>query len=330
MGPSPTALHFPAPVRILLVTNLLDLDTVLPLALRYALRTRAQLKLLHALSGPDESLRGSFPSWTSRFEERKTHAELVLRSATLQAQHAGIDCTWALHDGDISCALAEVEDAWAPDRIIVARQEMETEWEALDPAVELILREASVPVLVVGPNVNSADWMPDGRKLRILFATSLDREARDVAELVLRFTRNHQAELTMLHVIDRQSARDAWLSRVRQYAKQRFSEIAGNFPAGEVLYLIRHGRVAETLLRIAKTQNFDFVLIGFVSGAAFRTDILPGSAYKIVCEAPCPVLVLKREPSCLPSGVRGFEAEITTPYPALSGKILQEDAAPSR
>jgi len=324
MGPSPTALHFPVPGRILLVTNLLDLDAVLPLAVRYALKLHAQLKLFHVLLGPDEQVRTSFPGFDAKLLTQRIDAELLLSTAALQAQQAGVDCSWALPAGNLSRALVEIEDAWTPDRIMVFRREARAEWEPLDPVTELVLRGASVPVLVVGAECHAADFMTEKRKMRILFATSLDREADDVAALVLRFARSHQAELTMLHVIDCYSASIAWFRRVRQCAEQRFREMVRDFGAGEVRYIIEHGRVAETLLRVAKRRNYDFILIGFVSGASFRTDIQPGAAYKIVCEAPCPVLVLRRDPLCLPSGAQGVEGEITlaNPYLGLLDKNL--------
>lgn len=324
MGPSPTALHFPIPGRILLVTNLLDLDAVLPLAIRYALKVHAQLKLFHALPGPGEQARMSFPEFGAKLSTQRMDAELVLRTAALQAQQAGVDCTWTLPVGNLSRALMEVEDTWTPDRIMVFRRETHAEWEPLDSATESILRGASVPVLVVGENCHAADFLPEKRKMRILLATSLDREAHDVAALVLRFVRSHQADLTMLYVIDCYSASTSWFRRVREYAEQRFREMVRGFGAEEVHCIIEHGRVAETLLRVAKRRNYDFILIGFVSGASFRTDIQPGSAYKIVCGAPCPVLVLRRDPPCLPSGARGLEAEITltTPYLGLLEKDL--------
>lgn len=281
MRPLPGELPLSPPGRLLWITDLDDIPVAFHLAVQYAVRLKAQLKLLHATPvGMTERspLRPGAP------------AAEVLEKAASKARAEGVDCDWELSRAPLAISLRNLTEIWTPDRIFRVRR-VTTAYEGLDSGTETVLREATVPVYVV-----SANRVPIVFRCpaKILFPTSLDRRSMEVASAVLRFAHAQGAEITMLHVIDGEAARSSWTNRVRACAVARFDEVLEELD-GPAVTLIEVGRLSETVARVAQTHHHNLVLLSVSSGISFRGDIRPGSAYEILCKAPCPVLVCKHD-----------------------------------
>ena len=54
-------------------------------------------------------------------------------------------------------------------------------------------------------------------------------------------------------------------------------------------YMVQFGSPAETIVRIA-TQTVDMIVLGVKRPGALTKHLGAGVAYKVVCDAPCPVL----------------------------------------
>jgi nucleotide-binding universal stress UspA family protein len=186
---------------------------------------------------------------------------------------------------------------WKADRVVVGSHgPRKFRQELLGSVAESIFREVNIPVLAIGPTVQPSSRQLSERR-RILLAIALDRQSRAISESVVRFARIHHADLTMLHVIPEIAEAHPSALRIRAYAESRFQQILSGIN-GEMLpvsCMIEKGPVVETILRVASQGHFDLILLAGVSGSSFRTDIMPGTAYGVICGAPCPVLVLKEE-----------------------------------
>ena len=129
----------------------------------------------------------------------------------------------------------------------------------------------------------------------MLVATALDRDACAVARHVAAFARSFNAQVTLLHVTTGTSTSHPWAARVRRYAEHRFQELFSELEGTSLEYLIEQGSVEDTITRVAGEGNFDLVVLAPVSDATFRTDIVPGTSYNVLCQTPCPILVLKHD-----------------------------------
>jgi len=285
------------PSRMLLATDLTELKQTLPIAIGYAKRCKAQLKLLHVFPESDDPNRGARSTRRANRAVLEQKAQELLEEAANKSKRAGVKCTWDLRIGQINHVIRQVLDEWQPDRIIVGSSAgSKTRRKLLGSVAEFIFREAEVPIFAVGPGAQGSG-LPPVKRARVLFATSLNREAWATTESVLEFARMHHSRLTMLHVIPGIAKTHPSGSRVRAYAEQRFREIIAGCASGTVrpTCMIEKGRIVETILRVAKEGQFDLILLGAVSSSSFRRDILPGTAYGVICGAPCPVLFLKEE-----------------------------------
>lgn len=282
MGPLPGELPLSPPSRLLWITDLDDIPVALHLAIQYAARLKAQLKLLYAMS--EDS------SETPRIDRRNSAVE-TLEHAVLMARAAGVECDWQIERAPSAITLRDITETWCPDRILRVRRS-HAAYEGLDPVTEITLREAAVPVLVVGANQIPPTFRYPAK---ILFPASLDRRSMQVSSAVLRFAHAHGAEITMLHVIDGEGGRSSWTNRVRACAVARFDEVLEELGGLPVETMIKVGRLSDTVARVAKRQHHSLILLSVSSGISFRGDIRLGSAYKILCKAPCPVLVCKHD-----------------------------------
>lgn len=282
------------PSRILLATDLTDLKQILPEGIDYALRCKASLKLIHILpeiTTPDPGLPQVLPD---AGETARQCAERTLEEASKTAKDAGVKSTWILRSGPVTPTIVQVVQEWRADRVVVGSHgPRKFQQELLGSVAESIFREVDIPVLAIGPAVHYGRQPP--KKRRILLATALDRQSLAIAESVVRFARIHHADLTMLHVIPEVAEAHPSALRIRSYAENRFQEILSNMSRDypPVSCQVETGSVVETILRVASQGHFDLILLAGVSGSSFRTNIMPGTAYGVICGAPCPVLVLK-------------------------------------
>jgi nucleotide-binding universal stress UspA family protein len=283
------------PSRVLLATDLTDLEHTLPVAIDHALKCKAELKLIHVL--PDVNTSDTNPSLIVQGDRDgvEGYARTVLEDAAKKAREAGVQCAWTMRTCRVADTIRQVVQEWSPDHVIIGSHgAQKAQQELLGSVAESIFREIEVPVLAIGPVVQH-----DGKFLskdtRVLFATALNRESRAVAEAVLEFAKIHQADLTMLHVLPEVAKAHPSASRVRSYAERMFHEILSGIGAEETrpACMIERGQVVETILRVAGQGKFDLILLGAVSGASFRREIVPGTAYGVISRASCPVLVLK-------------------------------------
>lgn len=287
------------PARVLLATDLTDLKQTLPVAMKYVLKYKAELKLLHVLSDVKTPDTDPYLLAHADGEAAQQHAEAILADAVKTATKAGLKCSWLMRTGEIADTIGQMIQEWNPDRLIIGSYgAQKSQQKLLGSVAESIFREIEVPVFAIGPGALRGKW-PPAKRPRVLFATALDRESRAVTESVLECARIHQADLTMLHVIPDVAKAHPSALRVRTYAERMFQEIlfGVNAETPRPSCMIERGQTVETILRVARRGHFDLILLGAVSGSSFRREILPGTAYGVICEAPCPVLVLK-DASC--------------------------------
>ncbi|WP_081823520.1 universal stress protein [Pseudacidobacterium ailaaui] len=293
--PSQTASICIPPSRVLLATDLADLTHILPVAIAHALKCNAELKLVHVL--PDVNTPDVDPTLLvcANPEVVRHYAETVLENAAKEARSAGVNCGWIARPGLIVPTIREIVQEWNPDRFLVGSQgPHKFQLGILGSVAEAIFREIDVPVLAIGPefqhNPHSAS-----QRARILFATALDRASRTTIRSVIEFAKAHNANLTLLHVMPMVTKAHPSTSRARAYAERFFQEILGEIGEKGLrpTCMIEFGPVVETIHRVAKSGRFDLIVLGAVSGAAFRREIMPGTAYGVLCGAPCPVMVLK-------------------------------------
>lgn len=169
----------------------------------------------------------------------------------------------------------------------------------LGSTAEEILRLSHKPVLMVGPET---PVVPETKALphRILYATDFSAESEPAMRYAYFLAREYRASLVFLHI-----AEDVWkepLSTRMQAAdffRMRFLEKhwALDEEGVQPEFRVDFGPRAERILESAAKQRIDLLVLG-VRGTRYPKFAahLPGpTAYDVVSQARCPVLVIRRE-----------------------------------
>ena len=178
----------------------------------------------------------------------------------------------------------------------------------LGSVAEELFRQASCPVLTIGPKVAALDRVREERhhhvvppvqvKLhKILYATDLEHHAADGVSYAFSLARQFRAQLTLLHVIENYGD---LLQQHPGPIDVALSGLQKLVPDQEGLlyrpeFMAEYGSPAEVILRTAAENDIDLIVLGVRPDAKHLSAAihLSGSiAHKVVVGAECPVLTV--------------------------------------
>lgn len=283
--------------NILLTTDFLPCaEATLPYALGLARRYGSTLHVVNVLphvvfveaETPD-------PVEIRRMAEKKM-ADLARSEAFKGIKHQEL-----LEEGEVAEVLCNLVRKYHIDLIVMGTCGRKgVDKLLLGSVAELVYRTAECAVLTLGPHVVRGLKI-DGELRHILFATDFGPESLHGLPYALSLAEEHKARLTLLHVAPEPSPllpepEPGSLPVLSPEQVVGFTErqLRDLVPAGAKLwhepeYMVQFGTPAETVLKIAE-QNVDLIVLGVRRPAALTPHMGMGVAYRIVCEAPCPVL----------------------------------------
>lgn len=284
------------PRRILLATNLADLGFILSVAIQQALAYKAELRIVHILEQPKAPLIGPVPEVSYESEWTQKNAKTKLDKAVATAVGSSVKCSSRLGYGHVVTELMKIATDWRADRLVTGSQGREkSHLHILGSVAESIFHCVEIPVLAIGPRMISKKKAIKDR-MRIVFATPLDHDSRHMAEFALNVAENHHAEISLLHVSPEIAHGHPSAALVTEYAKRMLQDLLSVRtihrcrPTCEVVY----GQPADSILEYSQQHSADMIIMGASAHSAFDSRFIPGIAYRVLCESPCPVLVLKQ------------------------------------
>jgi len=201
-----------------------------------------------------------------------------------------------VEEGALWPALHKVIERQKIDLVVVGTHGMGTVQKlVIGSGAEQIFRQCAVPVLTVGPAVDS-HAEPDIVFKHILFATDFGLGAEREAAYAFSLGQEHDATVTLLHVLRHlDDYSEDGLTIRREAVKHQLQHIV---PSGAEVWCnaqlrMAVGEPAAEILGFALENNVDLI----VMGAKARTGLaghVPGTkAYKVVSSAHCPVLTVR-------------------------------------
>lgn len=154
----------------------------------------------------------------------------------------------------------------------------------LGSVAEEIFRTSRCPVLTIGPQVEATKA---GELKHIVFATDFGTETRHGLPHAISIAEENRAAITLVHVAHGPDAEAAEEIRAMVPAETTLPQKPG--------FMVKRGDPAEAILTAARELDADLIVIGVHRPIALGTHGARGVAYKVVCEAHCPVMTVGPE-----------------------------------
>ncbi len=158
----------------------------------------------------------------------------------------------------------------------------------LGSVAEHIFQMAPCPVLSIGPRVRKS-WGSEGKLAKILYATDLAGESVKALPHALSLAQVSGAELMLLHVPEASTSQEHMTS-LHDRLNAMVPPEAKKWCRCDTLVIA--GEPAEVILRTARQQNVDFIVMGGhrVEGALYAVKVPATTAYRVVSRADRAVL----------------------------------------
>jgi nucleotide-binding universal stress UspA family protein len=159
---------------------------------------------------------------------------------------------------------------------------------------EYIFRNATCPVLTVGPHVTVRPYNGFVAE-NILFPTDLGPHAEFAAAYALSFAHESRGRLTLMHVVPQESASQRNRRELITAATARLGQL---IPRDANLWCspqmeVKIGDPALEVQGYAEKERPDLIVLGLPSNKEFSAHFRTGVTYKLVSSAPCPVLTIR-------------------------------------
>ena len=279
--------------KILFATDFGNLcDRALQFAIAFAERHQAKLWISHVI--PESAFAFARPdSMDHILKETHDFASYKLKQMASQIKRRGVACEMMIADGNPGEVILGFAHQDATDLIVVGTSSRG----ALDKlfvgsVAEQIIREATCPVLTIGPQ---AAIERAGTIRNILCAVDFSPHSLRTTEFTCFLGRQYQAHLTLAHVIDNlKYSRISSLEAAQKLLRKLATELEIQYEA-QILTLV--GPVAETILRVALESSADLLAMGAngVGTFAERASHFGSIVHKVVSLAPCPVLTMTEQ-----------------------------------
>lgn len=168
----------------------------------------------------------------------------------------------------------------------------------LGSVAETVFRQCPCPVLTVGPNATGHLDLPVETK-EILYATDFTPEAKSAAAYAISIAQEHQAGLTLLHVIERPKAGE--LAHGSEFVSATMELLRDLVPPEAELWckpqhIVEYGSPAESILKVANQKHAHLIVLGVKKpegNLGLTTHFARATASKVVSLANCPVLTVR-------------------------------------
>ena len=280
--------------RILVATDFSDGSrSALNCALGIAERFQSKIFLVHVIPVLPYVSPGSSEE---ALQQARKFASREMRQLLEASEYSGMAHLEILSGGRVWPLLQEYVKRQSIDLVVVGtRGHSLGNNQLLGPVAEEIFRLAECPILTVGAQSQRSAPAADGLQ-RILYATNFKPHSERAGFIAHSLEREHGAKLTVLHVVEEQlQSREGSQGIVRDFMLRRLRK---GLPAGcvgkcEPEFQVRFGDPGEQILSVAREQQSNLIILGLRSGMPAEGQLPSAIAYKIVCQAPCPVLTTR-------------------------------------
>jgi nucleotide-binding universal stress UspA family protein len=233
-------------------------------------------------------------------EQIRLSAEQQLTALVGSESFRGIRHKELIKEGEVAEVLSTMVRNYEIDLIVIGTSGRRGLQKLLMGSVaEEVFRNAECPVLTVGPH--ATNWPADGKLRHILYATDFGPESVHGLPYAISLAEENRARLTLLHVapepvgpLPEPQPGTVPLLDPDEVAAYSEEQLRALIPEGAQLwhepeYMVQFGPPAETIVKVA-AERADMIVLGVKRPTALTKHLGAGVAYRVACEATCPVL----------------------------------------
>lgn len=284
---------FAAPDKILLATDLTDIDYLIPYAIEQCQVSAASLVIVHVVQPAETAPLDAGAVLPVDAASMAQEAQEILTPVAAKVRATGVACEIEIRHGLPREVVGELVRQVGAGRVVLGthgRHGLKKFF--LGSTAYEILKSVEVPVWTVGPHARP---FPHGAPRRILHPVSLSSGYRETAQLALGIAQFYGAEVTLLHVLPRDVHGEYHSQNLVQWTA---FELGRLIPDEAPLWttatlLVEAGEVVSEILKIADKMSADLIVMGSNPDISFWPVRGDNTVYNVIAEAKCPVLTLR-------------------------------------
>jgi len=282
--------------KILVTTDFSPVsDHALDFAIALARRYDARIYLTHVIT-PDPFQFAEPQLAQATYEKVRQAAEEGITDILISGKLRGVPHEVLMDEGNVWPTLENLIRKHEIDLVVTGTHGRGKVQKLLIGSVaEEIFRKADCAVLTVGPRVPN-EVKKEIELNRILFATDFGPGAEKAAAYAFSLAQEHNATLTLLHVIEsavayneESVARQKEINIVRM--KKLMPEGSENWCKPE--FRANFGAAVEEILLAARESKADLIVMGAKARNSLAGHAPMTIAYNVVSKATCPVLTVR-------------------------------------
>ncbi len=280
--------------RIMLAT---DFDPVSESALHYSLaiarRYASKVYLMHVVA--PEPFQFLAPEARQRaLEDAWRNAQRHMTDLLIAGHLEGVDHQVLVEQGDVWQVLARRIEELSINLVVIGTHARGRVGKLfLGSIAETIFRQASCPVLMVGPRASHVNERTPDQP--ILFCTGFSAHSLKAGGYALSLAQHQGSKLLLMHVSGDTGASAQAKKRIAEEARSKLQSL---IPPGTQLLsppetIVEFGTAAERIIQVAKKYNAGLIVLGVRQPVGFVRRLKWATAYGVVSESTCPVLTVR-------------------------------------
>jgi len=288
------------PSKILVATDLSDLDRLMPFALQEAHRSEARIILFHVL-GTGAGVTAD-PAGMPYYDPASAidYAIKTLEPWRMIARTQEILCDAVAREGHPAQQIIAAARQFRPDRLFVGtRSRSKVSKLLLGSVAEQVLRSVNLPVVTVGPEAHLEAASGNSQRV-VLHATTLRETSSPSAVLACEIAASQNAKLVLLHVLPsiEEMKRDHLPTGLDSTAMRELRILAAEIGATErcctqVEARVAHGHPAIEILAASADLDADLIVLGSTSRSIVHNLTHDRTVYRVLAHARRPVMTLR-------------------------------------
>jgi nucleotide-binding universal stress UspA family protein len=281
--------------KILVTTDFSEVsDRALDYAIALARRYDARIYLTHVIT-PDPFQFAEPQLAQATYEKVRQAAEEGITDILISGKLRGVPHEVLMEEGNVWPTLEKMIVEHEIDLVVAGTHGRGKVQKILIGSVaEEIFRRATTAVLTVGPAVKGGAKEIDLN--HILFATDFGPGAERAAAHAFSLAQEHNAHLTLLHVIESAAAyTEESVARQREINIVRMKQL---MPPGtenwcKPEFRVTFGSAVEEILIASRESKADLIVMGAKARKSLAGHVPLTIAYNVVTKATCPVLTVR-------------------------------------